>query len=345
MRALRRLGLVLVMLALGGGALWLRAELRTLEAPLPLASAETLELASGTTLIGLLAQWQTRGWISPPAAYWLRLEARLQSPPPLRAGEYELLPGTTPREALALFRSGRVRLHQLRLVEGWTLRGAIAAVRAHPAIEPVLDEASLAPDKLLAALDLGEAHAEGRLRPETYAFPRGMTDAAFLRRAAEAQTEALQRAWSTRYPELPLADADAALTLASIVEKETGIPEERAEVAGVFINRLRLGMRLQTDPTVIYGLGPGFEGRLRRVHLTTDTPYNTYTRVGLPPTPICLPGTAALRAAVQPAETPALFFVARGDGSGAHVFSVTLDEHNRAVQAYLQRLRAQQARP
>jgi UPF0755 protein len=345
MKRLRRTLLLLLAMLLVGGALWLKAELRRVDEPLPLRAAQTLELPAGTTLIGLLEQWQAQGWIRRPAALWLRLEARLQSPPPLRAGEYELLPGTTPREALALFRSGRVRLHQLRLVEGWTLREAVAAVRAHPAIEPVLEEEALAPERLLAALDLGEAHAEGRLRPETYAFPRGMTDAAFLRRAVAAQNEALQTAWAARAPDLPLADAEAALILASIVEKETGIADERAEVAGVFINRLRRGMRLQTDPTVIYGLGPGFEGRLRRIHLNTDTPYNTYTREGLPPTPICLPGSAALRAAVQPARTAALFFVARGDGSGAHVFSETLEAHNRAVQAYLQRLRAQQARP
>lgn len=345
MKAVRRSLWLLVLLMLFGGGYWLKLQLQLVDEPLPPSATGALELPAGTTLIGLLEQWQAQGWINRPAAYRLRLEARLQSPPPLRAGEYELPLGITPRETLSLFRSGRVRLHQLRLLEGWTVREAIAAVRAHPAIKPVLEEESLVPERLLAALDLGDAHAEGRLRPETYAFPRGMTDAAFLRRAAEAQMEALQTAWAARQPDLPLVDAEAALILASIVEKETGIADERAEVAGVFINRLRLGMRLQTDPTVVYGLGAGFEGRLRRIHLDTDTQYNTYTREGLPPTPICLPGRAALRAAVQPASTPALFFVARGDGSGAHVFSETLEAHNRAVQAYLQRLRAQQARP
>lgn len=325
--------------------LWAKAEWGSLDQPLPLTEAQALELPPGATLIGVLEQWQAKDWIRPAAAYGLRLQARIQALPPLRAGEYELTPGMTARDALSLFRSGRVRLHQLRLIEGWTVREAVAAVRAHPAITPVLEEASLSPEHLFPALHLGDVHAEGRLRPETYAFPKGMTDAAFLRRAAEAQTEALQAVWASRVPDLPLADADAALILASIIEKETGIADERTQVSGVFINRLRRGMRLQTDPTVVYGLGPGFEGRLRRIHLTTDTPYNTYTRAGLPPTPICLPGLAALRAAVTPATTSALYFVARGDGSGQHVFSDTLEAHNRAVQAYLQRLRAQQRTP
>jgi len=175
-------------------------------------------------------------------------------------------------------------------------------------------------------------HPEGRFLPDTYHFPTGFTDEAFLRRALTAMDQQLAAIWNQRAPDVPLQNADQALILASIIEKETGVTAERAEIAGVFARRLRLGMRLQTDPTVIYGLGETFDGNLRRRDLETDTPYNTYTRPGLPPTPIALPGIAALEAAVNPAPGDTLYFVA--DGQGGHVFSRTLDEHNRAVRRY-----------
>lgn len=176
-------------------------------------------------------------------------------------------------------------------------------------------------------------HPEGRFFPDTYVYPKHSSELDIWRQAAMAMDAKLAQAWAQREPGLPLANPEQALVLASIVEKETGLDAERAMVAGVFINRLRLGMRLQTDPSVIYGAGPDFEGRLRRKHLDTDTPYNTYTRAGLPPTPIAMPGWASLLAAVQPAQTPALYFVARGDGS-SH-FSATLDQHNQAVRRYI----------
>jgi UPF0755 protein len=185
---------------------------------------------------------------------------------------------------------------------------------------------------VMAQLGLAGMVPEGRFFPDTYAYARGSTDLAVLRRALHAMDRELRAAWAQRQQNLPLTSPEQVLILASIVEKETGLEADRTRVAGVFVNRLRIGMPLQTDPTVIYGLGEAFDGNLKRVHLQTDTPFNTYTRTGLPPTPIAMPGRAALRAAVQPAVTRALYFVARGDGSSA--FSETLAEHNRAVNQY-----------
>ena len=195
---------------------------------------------------------------------------------------------------------------------------------------------------LMRALEHAGEHPEGRFLPETYAWVRGDSDLDVLRRAYEAMDKALDAAWTTRVEGLPLNSKDEVLTLASIIEKETGIAEERPAIAGVFVRRMKIGMRLQTDPTVIYGMGSAYAGNIRRSDLTTDTPYNTYTRDGLPPTPIAMPGVAALRAATHPADGDALYFVAVGDGSGRHVFTRSLAEHQGAVRDYLQRYRAQQ---
>lgn len=334
------LGLLALLLgAAGAAAVWGWHHWRALEEPLPLMSEEILEIPSGRSERAVLEGFFGRGWVSRPGLWLLRLEARREPPPPIRAGEYRLQPGWSLRQVLAHLRSGEVVLHRLQIIEGWTLREALAAVRAHPAITVTLPEEAWTPEELMGALGFEPRYAEGWLRPDTYLFPRGTTDVAFLRRAVKAQQAELERVWAARQPDLPLASPDELLVLASIVEKETGLAEERRKVAGVFINRLRIPMRLQTDPTVIYGLGPDFDGRLRRVHLTTDHPWNTYTRDGLPPTPIALPGRASLEAAADPEATSALYFVAVGDGSGAHVFSDTLEEHNRAVAAYRRRLR------
>jgi UPF0755 protein len=190
----------------------------------------------------------------------------------------------------------------------------------------------MAPAAIMQALGKPGVAAEGRFFPDTYHYFKNASDLDILRQSMQLMDRRLQAAWDARAPGLPLRSADEALILASIVEKETGLPADRPEVAGVFINRLRIGMRLQTDPTVIYGLGDAFDGNLRRSHLQTDTPFNTYTRAGLPPTPIAMPGKASLMAAVQPAQTKALYFVARGDGSSQ--FSTSLQEHNRAVNQY-----------
>ena len=232
---------------------------------------------------------------------------------------------------------GRVRLHALTVLEGWTVRDLLAALAKHPAIRQTLNVET--PIELAAALELEYPHAEGWFFPETYRFPRGTTDVQFLRTAHELMRRRLADAWSTRALVPSLKDSYGALILASIVERETALDSERRQIAGVFIRRLQKGMRLQTDPTVIYGLGASFDGNLTRRHLKTDSPYNTYTRRGLPPTPISLPGEAALRAAVNPDSGEALYFVASGRGDGSHVFTKTLEEHNAAVAQYLAELR------
>lgn len=249
----------------------------------------------------------------------------------IKAGSYEMDPSTTPLQWLDKLVRGDQALRSVTLVEGWNLRQVRAALALAPSLMP--DSASLDDAELARALALDVASPEGRLFPDTYSYPKGSSDLDVLRQAAKALTERLDRVWAQRQPGLPLRSPTDALILASIVEKETGSEADRSLVAGVFINRLMLGMRLQTDPTVIYGAGPDFDGRLRRRHLDVDTPYNTYTRAGLPPTPIAMPSQASLMAVVQPAETQALYFVARGDGSSE--FSTTLTEHNRAVRRYI----------
>jgi UPF0755 protein len=248
----------------------------------------------------------------------------------IRAGSYEIEPGTTPRSLLDKMVQGREALETVRLPEGATWRQWRAALTAAPHLKPAaagLDEAAL-----MAAVGAPGQRAEGRFFPDTYAYSRGVSDLTVLRRAHAAMQRHLQATWAMRPADSPLRSADELLTLASIVEKETGRADERGLVAGVFLNRLRIGMPLQTDPTVIYGLGPSFDGNLRKRDLQADTPYNTYTRNGLPPTPIAMPGRDALWAVVKAPPSKALYFVARGDGSSE--FSATLAEHNRAVDKY-----------
>jgi len=270
---------------------------------------------------------------------WRLLARELDVAAHIKVGEYALEPDLTPRQLLMRMREGKLISYRFTIVEGWTMRELRAALaRAQPLVQTLgeIDNA-----ELMARLDRAGLHPEGRFLPETYTYVRGDTDLELLRHAADALDSALVTAWQARAPELPLHSPEEALILASIIEKETGVATERAQIAGVFTRRLKLGMRLQTDPTVIYGMGSAYNGNIRRVDLQADTPYNTYTRDGLPPTPIAMPGAAALRAAVQPAEGDALYFVAVGDGSGRHVFSPTLAEHNRAVAAYVRRYRAQ----
>ncbi|PKO29523.1 MAG: endolytic transglycosylase MltG [Betaproteobacteria bacterium HGW-Betaproteobacteria-9] len=248
----------------------------------------------------------------------------------IKAGVYEIKPGTTPRSLLDQLVRGEQALRSLTLVEGWNVREVLAAVRASPDLNQDLDGLGMA--DIMARIGYAGRHPEGRFFPDTYRMVKHATASSVLRQAAEAMDQRLAQAWAQRAPDSPLRSPEEALILASIVEKETGAEVDRSMVAGVFSNRLRIGMRLQTDPTVIYGLGERFDGNLRRVDLETDSPYNTYTRAGLPPTPIAMPGWNSLLAAVKPAATPAMYFVARGDGS-SH-FSRTLDEHNSAVRRY-----------
>lgn len=334
--------LVLAVIATAVLVFWAQAELATADA---VPADTSLEIPAGTPYQGVLQQLAEAGRLSDRQVLWLRVRARLLGAPKIKAGEYRIAARQSPDQIIAELVAGKVVLHRIQIIEGWTLQQAVTVVREHPAIDAVLDPADLAPERLMTALGLDDRPAEGRLRPDTYAFPRGTTDRDFLRRAAEAQQAAVARWWATRDENLPLDSPEALLIMASIIEKETGLGSERFEVSGVFANRLRLGMKLQTDPTVAYGVAPDFSGPLLRRHLDTDTPFNTYTRGGLPPTPICLPGDAALEAAARPAETDNLYFVARGDGSGGHTFSRTLAAHNAAVQRYREALRRQADAP
>ena len=289
-----------------------------------------LEIEPGTSASGVAGVIVASGADVPVLLLqtWFRFsgQARL-----IKAGSYELVPGTSPRRLLSMLVRGEETLKSVTLVEGWTFLQVRAALQKSEQLAP--ETIGLEPEIIMEKLGRPGLHPEGRFFPDTYTYAKGSSDLAVLKRAARAMDKRLDAAWSLRSADTPLKSPEQALILASIVEKETGKPSDRAQIGGVFTNRLRLGMPLQTDPTVIYGLGARFDGNLRKRDLQLDTPYNTYTRAGLPPTPIAMPGRAALLAAVQPAATQALYFVARGDGS-SH-FSSNLDEHNRAVNKYI----------
>ena len=267
--------------------------------------------------------------VNPRLLYaWFRVSGQARQ---IKAGNYEIAPGTAPRALLRMLVRGEETLKTVTLPEGLNFAQVRAALSKAEMLRP--DSSELTPEQIMDKIGRPGLHPEGRFFPDTYSYGKGSSDLQVLRRAARAMDKRLAQIWSQREPGLPIDSAQQALILASIVEKETGKASDRPLIAGVFVNRLRIGMRLQTDPTVIYGLGERFDGDLRKRDLLADTPYNTYTRSGLPPTPIAMPGKAALLAAVQPARTPALYFVARGDGSSQ--FSATLEEHNRAVNRYI----------
>lgn len=317
------------LLLAGGAAAWWGWQ--QLDTPGPGREDVVLEVPQGASLARIAARLEEAGVVRHGRLFeWYGRGSGLAGR--LRAGEYRFPAGSTPREVMARLVSGDVVLHSFTIVEGWTFRLMRTALEAHPAIRSTLE--ALPDEEVMARLGRPGEHPEGWFLPETYRFPRGTSDLEVLRLSHQAMQRALEAAWSRRRDALPFETPYEALILASIIEKETGLAAERPEIAGVFVRRLERGMRLQTDPTVIYGAGPGFEGRLRSIHLDTDTPYNTYTRGGLPPTPIALPGRASLEAAVQPLEGKSLYFVATGLPDGSHVFSETLAEHNRAVQRY-----------
>ncbi len=325
---------LLLLIGLLGAAATLRTMQRWWDAPLAALTGPTvLEIAPGER-VGHIAERLARlGVLDYPRTWAWQARARgLASH--IRAGEYELKAAASPGEVLALLVSGKVLLHPVTLVEGWTVAQALSAVHE----QPFLKVSGTLPGGLQP---LAGAHdsLEGLLFPDTYLVPKGTTDLEVLRLAQARLTAQLAAAWAARVPGLPYQRPYDALILASIIEKETGNPDERAHIAAVFINRLRRGMRLQTDPTVIYGMGARYAGTLRKKDLTTDTPWNTYTRVGLPPTPIALPGAASLAAALHPADADDLFFVATGSGDGRHTFSATLAAHNAAVAGYVARQR------
>ena len=259
--------------------------------------------------------------------WWFRLSGQARN---LRAGGYEITPGTTPARLTRMIARGEESLRTLGLIDGWNWRQVRQALARSQDLKN--DSQTLTDEALMQALGRPGLAPEGQFYPDTYSYAKGSSDLALLRRAMHAMDTHLAAAWAARAPDAVVQSPGQALILASIIEKETGRPQDRAMISSVFNNRLRIGMRLQTDPSVIYGLGAGFDGNLRKVDLLTDTPYNTYTRAGLPPTPIAMPGKAALWAAVQPAPSKALYFVARGDGTSA--FSESLDAHNRAVVQY-----------
>lgn len=329
---MRRLiiGFFLIAVLAAGVAGWLLLEWKQFrQRPLTTTGdAVNLWLDSGTSFQGMVRQLERLG-LTRLDWRW-RLLGRIQSPV-LQAGEYRIEPGASAMQLIEQVVAGRVRKHRFTIVEGWTVREMRAELTADPRLRKIA--ADLEEGRLMRRLGCDGCEAEGRFLPETYFFVRGSSDLDLLERAYEAMAGALEGAWSERDEGLPLGDAYELLVLASLIERETGQSGERARIAGVFVRRLERGMRLQTDPTVMYGLGEDFEGRLRRVHLRTDHPWNTYTRHGLPPTPIALPGRASLQAAARPAEGTALYFVSRGDGS--HQFSDTLAEHNAAVDRYI----------
>ena len=254
----------------------------------------------------------------------------------VQAGEYELTQGMTPQDLLALFVSGKVKQYSFTIVEGWSFKQLMIALSSSEQLKHTLQGQHS--EAIMAELGFDGEHPEGRFLPDTYHFPSGTTDKAFLLRAHKAMEIALEEEWQNKSGELPYKTAYEALTMASIVEKETAVPSERKAIAGVFVQRLFKRMRLQTDPTVIYGMGDSYKGNLRKKDLKKDTPYNTYRRKGLPPTPIAMPGRAAINAALHPENTKALYFVAKGDGS--HYFSETVEEHNKAVRKYQIRQRS-----
>jgi UPF0755 protein len=316
--------LVLALAGVAAAAAW------WLNQPLVLNAASVeLSVEPGTSPRDIAQGWVQAGvQASPRLLYeWFRWSGQARK---IRAGSYEIVNGTTPISLLNRMVRGDESLTTVKLLEGWTFRQWRAELAKAEALKPTT--AALSDADIMAALGATGTAPEGRFFPDTYAYSKGSDDLAVLKRAHHAMQKRLEDAWAQRAADTPLKSADDALALASIVEKETGSAADRGRVAAVFNNRLRIGMPLQTDPSVIYGLGEAFDGNLRKRDLLADTPFNTYTRGGLPPTPIAMPGKAALLAAVRPDPSPALYFVARGDGSSE--FSQTLAEHNRAVNKF-----------
>ena len=293
------------------------------------------EIAPGSSFTSVAAELVAQDIIQ--SDFWYRLHARLSGEAGgIHAGEYRIEPGATPRSMLEQFLRGSVRLYSFTIIEGWNHRDLLQALHANEAIAPSMTDEDW--PAFLESLGATVTHPEGVFQPETYRIPRNTTEKQQHTQAYELIQTVFAEEWQARGDTAPVDSPYEALVLASIVEKETARADERPRIAGVFARRLEKRMRLQTDPTVIYGIGAAFDGNLTRKHLRTDTPYNTYTRHGLPPTPIAMPGRAAINAVLHPAEGEELFFVATGLGDGSHKFSVTKDEHDAAVAEYLVRL-------
>lgn len=310
----------------------------TLTKPLQFVD-QVLEVPPGSGFSQITAWLQQKDIIS-QTLYW-KIYARLTGKAKrVQAGEYQLSSGISARQLLEKMVNGEVIRHQVTLVEGWTFKQFLAALASEEKLQHELT--GLSPKQVMAKLGKGDEYPEGRFFPDSYQFTRGTSDLDILQRAYQRLASILDEEWQQREEGLPYKSPYEALVMASIVEKETGQAAERPEIAGVFVRRLQKGMRLQTDPTVIYGLGDRYKGNIKRKHLTQPTPYNTYVIKGLPPTPIAMVGREAIYAALHPKAGKSLYFVARGDGS--HFFSDTLEQHNKAVRRYQINQRAEQYR-
>jgi UPF0755 protein len=331
---------VLLVAATAGGYLWLRD---TYYAPGAATDTVRIQVEPGASVRTVLMELSKQGALTQPRAVelYVRIARHVSGHQPrIQVGMYEIPAGASPAQILELFDQGRVVLEQLTIIEGSRFADLRHTLDSHAAVTHTLQ--GKGDEEVMTALGHAGEFPEGRFFPDTYRFAAKTTDAEILGLAYTAMQRTLDEAWRQHADNLPFETPYEALILASIVEKETGLPAERPKIAGVFVTRLRMGMRLQTDPSVIYGLGASYDGDIRTRDLTTDTPYNTYTRAGLPPTPIALPGRESILAAVRPQETGEIYFVATGTGDGGHHFSKTLEEHNAAVKSYLEHLRAQQ---
>nr|WP_207201518.1 endolytic transglycosylase MltG [Pseudomonas sp. TH41] len=325
-------GLVLAGLCLGASAWKIHS---ALEQPLNIAQEELLNVPKGTTPTRTFYRLEAKGVIKD--AFWLRVYWRFNlGKQPLHSGEYRMQPGMTVEGLIDLWKRGEMVQYSLTLVEGWNFHQVRAALAKDEKLEQTLN--GLSDSEVMNKLGHTGIFPEGRFFPDTYRFVRGMTDVDLLKKAYDRLDEVLAKEWDQRAPDAPYTEPYQALIMASLVEKETGVPQERGQIAGVFVRRMAIGMLLQTDPTVIYGLGDRYSGKLTRAHLKEPTPYNTYMISGLPPTPIAMVGREAIHAALNPVAGNSLYFVARGDGS--HVFSDDLDAHNNAVREFQLKRRA-----
>jgi UPF0755 protein len=326
-----RVALVCCVLLMGAGAAVVWSGLRSLDEPVRIAAPLRFKVTPGSSFAHIAAELAAQRVIGNPRA-WV-VFARLKGlAPAVKAGEYEIQPGITPRELLTKMVNGQVLLHSFTIVDGWNVQELLDALRRNPDVAATLADGA---PTLMEKLGSPGVDPEGQFLPETYRFVGGTSDVELLREAHAALDRELESAWMDRDPGLPLRDSHELLIMASIVEKESGLPQELAKIAGLYLHRLAIGMRLQADPTVIYGMGNRYNGDIRTVDLHTDGPYNSYTRVGLPPTPIALASAAVIRATAHAEKTDAIYFVASPKGDGSHVFSATLQEHNAAVASYL----------
>lgn len=320
---------VLLLLAIASTGWLLQEKERQLHSPIKLGEKINFSIKNGSNLKSVLLELSEKGIIKNP--YYLLFEARQKKKAALiKAGEYEIHPGTTQMQLLDQFIAGKVIQYSLTLVEGWNFKQVMEAIRQHNYIKQSLADKNQ--EEIMAMIDCPGLNPEGQFFPDTYHFPVGTSDVEFLQRAQQNLHRVLDDEWENKEENLPYKNAYEALIMASIIEKETGAAEERNKIAGVFVRRLEINMKLQTDPTVIYSLGEQYDGNIRRKDLKFDSPYNTYVYKGLPPTPIALAGREAINAALHPQEGKSLYFVSMGNGK--HYFSETLKEHNRAVRKY-----------